>query len=115
MHHARRVSWTLYGVIVTQLGDYTDRQIILIDGTTQSVPDYLESAYNYKCPHTHPPPPPRRFLLHDGSWTLDLCPRGQSPDHNASQSPDHNARPKLKRRVNHESCAMAMELESLLG
>lgn len=44
-----RVAWALYGVIVTQLGDFKDRDIELRDGTKKNVPQYLEDVFNYKC------------------------------------------------------------------
>lgn len=38
------MSWALYGIIVTQLGDFNDRLIELTDGSLQTVPQFLEGG-----------------------------------------------------------------------
>mmetsp|Transcript_9242 Transcript_9242/g.27733 ORF Transcript_9242/g.27733 Transcript_9242/m.27733 type:complete len:1604 (+) Transcript_9242:484-5295(+) len=48
MYYINPVSWSLYGVIVTQLGDFKDRRIQKIDGTFTTVPQYLEDSFQYK-------------------------------------------------------------------
>ena len=42
------VSWSLYGLISSNIGDYQDRTVHLLDGTTKNVPDFLESNLGYK-------------------------------------------------------------------
>lgn len=42
------VTWSLYGLIASNLGDYQDRTVQLFDGTTMSVPDFLGSNFGYK-------------------------------------------------------------------
>ena len=41
------MSWGLYGIIVTQMGDL-DQNIALTDGGTQSIRDYLYDNYHYE-------------------------------------------------------------------
>ena len=41
------MSWGLYGIIVTQMGDL-DQQIALTDGGSASIRDYLYDTYHYE-------------------------------------------------------------------
>ena len=41
------VSWSLYGLVVSNIGDYDDRVVELTAGGTQSVPDFLRSRFGY--------------------------------------------------------------------
>lgn len=42
------VSWSLYGLVVSNVGDYDDRLVQLTKGGTQTVPDFLHSRFGYK-------------------------------------------------------------------
>ena len=42
------VTWSLYGLVVSNLGDYDDRIVALADGGTLTVPQFLEDRFGYK-------------------------------------------------------------------
>lgn len=42
------VTWSLYGLVTSNIGDYDDRRVQLLDGTIKSVPDFLGSNFGYK-------------------------------------------------------------------
>ena len=41
-------TWTLYGLIVSNVGDYDDKMVSLTDGGTQTVPEFLRNRFGYK-------------------------------------------------------------------
>lgn len=48
------ISWTLYGLIASQLGDVTDERILLTDGTSdQTVAQFVRSDLGFK--HSYVP------------------------------------------------------------
>ena len=42
------VTWSLYGLVTSNIGDYDDRMVSLTDGGTQTVPEFLRSRFGYK-------------------------------------------------------------------
>ncbi|GAB4817615.1 hypothetical protein N2152v2_004661 [Parachlorella kessleri] len=45
---ANPVMWTLYGMIVSQLGDYTNEYITDLNGNTMTIPDFLVERFFFK-------------------------------------------------------------------
>ena len=42
------VAWTLYGLVVSNVGDYDQRMVTLTNGNTQNVSEFLETRFGYK-------------------------------------------------------------------
>jgi CDR ABC transporter len=47
-YYLNPIAWTLYGIIVTQLGDFNDALITLPNGTQQTVPAYLNDNFGFE-------------------------------------------------------------------
>lgn len=47
-YYINPVSWTLYGLIVSQLGDLNDTYIVDFSGQTVTVPQFLDDQFMYK-------------------------------------------------------------------
>lgn len=42
------VSWTLWGLIASNIGDYDDRIVIMNDGNQMTVPEFIGVNFGYK-------------------------------------------------------------------
>ena len=42
------VSWSLYGLVTSNVGDYDNRLVELTAGGTQTVPEFLHNRFGYR-------------------------------------------------------------------
>ncbi|KAL6781800.1 hypothetical protein ACKKBF_B09460 [Auxenochlorella protothecoides x Auxenochlorella symbiontica] len=47
-YYINPVSWSLYSLVIAQLKDFGDEYIVGLDGVESSIPDFLESYFNFK-------------------------------------------------------------------
>lgn len=47
-YYLNPVSWSLYGLVVSNVGDYDDRLVQLTAGGVQTVPEFLHNRFGYR-------------------------------------------------------------------
>ncbi|KAL6781025.1 hypothetical protein ACKKBG_A09460 [Auxenochlorella protothecoides x Auxenochlorella symbiontica] len=47
-YYINPVAWSLYSLVIAQLKDFGDEYIVGLDGVESSIPDFLESYFNFK-------------------------------------------------------------------